>query len=42
MFATMINKAISIKWLLPLGIAGLAAVFTAPAHAAAPGTGAKP
>jgi FtsP/CotA-like multicopper oxidase with cupredoxin domain len=37
MFATTINKAISMKRLLPLGLAALGALFTAPAQAAAPG-----
>ena len=37
MFATNINKGISMKRLLPLGLAALAALFTAAAQAAAPG-----
>jgi FtsP/CotA-like multicopper oxidase with cupredoxin domain len=37
MFATTINKAISMKRLLPLGLAALGALFNAAAQAAAPG-----
>jgi FtsP/CotA-like multicopper oxidase with cupredoxin domain len=37
MFATTINKAISMKRLLPLGLAALGALFNASAQAAAPG-----
>jgi FtsP/CotA-like multicopper oxidase with cupredoxin domain len=37
MFATIINKGISMKRLLPLGLAALAALFTSATQAAAPG-----